>query len=70
MKASELTLTVFWVAPDTEIVSSVVFLSSGLVLGDGVALDEVVDTKSRQAPNIDLWACTGSLSLSLAPRVI
>lgn len=72
MKAPGLTLTVFWVTDDPENVSSSALLSFGLVLGNGVAVDEVVETKSRQGPNIDLWDCTGSLSFSfsLAPRVI
>ena len=56
MKDSGLTLTRFWVANDLEIVSSSVFLSFGLALGDGVALDEVVETKFREGPNIDFRA--------------
>ena len=65
-----------WVANDLVNVSSSVLLSSGLALGDDVALDEAVETKFRHGPNIDLGACTNenttsaSLSLSLAPRVL
>ena len=44
----------FWVANDLKNVSFSVLLSSGLALGDGVAVDEVVErTKFRQGPNID-----------------
>lgn len=42
-----------WVANDPEKVSSSVLVSSGLALGDDVAVDEVVGTKFRQGPNID-----------------
>ena len=66
-----------WIANDLVNVSSSVLLSSGLALGDDVALDEAVETKFRHGPNIDLGACTNenttisaSLSLSLAPRVL
>lgn len=60
-----LTLTVFYVANDLgNVSSSSVSLSSGLILGGGVAVDEVVETKSRQGPNIDSRACTGSPSLA------
>ncbi len=47
------TLVIFWVANDLENVSASVFLSSGLALGDEVAMYEVVETKFRQGPNID-----------------
>jgi len=38
------------------IVSSSVMICSGPALGDGVVLDEVVETKFRRRPNIDLGA--------------
>ena len=53
MKASGLTLAMFWVANDLEDVSCSVLLSSGLALGDGMTENEVVETKFRQGPNID-----------------
>ena len=64
-----------WVANDLANVSSSVLLPSDLALGDDVALDEVVETKFRQGPNIDFQACKdttipASLSLSLVPRFI
>ena len=42
----------FWVASDLATVSSSVLISSGLALGDSVAL-VLVETKSRQGPDID-----------------
>ncbi len=47
------TLVMFWVANDLENVSASVLLSSGLALGKDVVVDEVVETKFRQGPNID-----------------
>ena len=77
MNAAGLTLAMLWVANDLANVSSSVLLPSDLALGDDVALDEVVETKFRQGPNIyiDFQACKdttipASLSLSLVPRLI
>ena len=45
--APGLTPTVLWVTNDPANVSSSVLLSSGLALGDDVALDGAVETKFR-----------------------
>ena len=75
MKALGSTVAMLWVANDPPHVSSSILLSSELALVDDVALDEVVETKFRQGPNIDFRTCKdttipASLSLSLVPRLI
>ena len=58
----------FWVANDPASVSSSVLLSSGLALGGNVALDEVVETKFRPGPNIDLGLEADRIDLTVSSK--